>query len=186
MVARAEHSLPRSLAAALAVRDSGISAELALAQIFHRANPTMSPRILVPIDFGVHSDELLRTAARYCRGCKAHLTLLHVCESERAGASSCAPLRSMVLLEEARQQLQETGQTLVDLALTQGSAAREIVRFAREGTFDLIILGEQSRESESLAERIRGRAPCAVMSVRLPSEKHGLHQPSSALIATFS
>lgn len=149
----------------------------------------MSPRILVPIDFGAHGDELLRAAARFCRGSEAHLTLLHVCETEGAADASRGLVRAMVLLEEARQQLQTDGPILVDLALTQGSAAREIVRFARERAFDLIVVGPQS---EALADSIRSRASCPVITLAAASGKHRALQPSavntraSAVTATWS
>jgi nucleotide-binding universal stress UspA family protein len=147
--------------------------------LVHLVNPPMSPRILVPIDSGVHGDELLRAAARFYRGREAHLTLLHVCETKPADVRCSRPDRSMVLLEAARQKLLVDSDMLVDLALTQGSAANEIARFARERAFDLIIIGEHTAERESLTDRIRARTSCAVLPVRLLPETQRPQQPAA-------
>jgi nucleotide-binding universal stress UspA family protein len=56
----------------------------------------------------------------------------------------------------------------------QGWAAGEITQFAKEGGFDLIVMGTHGRSGlkhlllGSVAERVVRTAPCPVLTVRKP------------------
>ena len=81
-------------------------------------------------------------------------------------------------LERARHDMQANGALQIDVALAEGNPCREILRFAREGSFDLIVLGTHGRTGlnhallGSVAERVVRLASCAVMTVHLSKQAH--------------
>ncbi len=80
------------------------------------------------------------------------------------------------LLEEAKRAT-EAGAIEVTSALRQGVPFAEIIANAREGEFDLIVMGTHGRTGlkhallGSVAEKVVRKAPCAVLTVRLPSQR---------------
>jgi nucleotide-binding universal stress UspA family protein len=79
----------------------------------------------------------------------------------------------MTALEDARTSMQTYGIEQVHIALSQGTPAREVVRFARDGSYDLIVLGSRARAglaelvSRSVVEQVMRRALCTVVTVHL-------------------
>jgi nucleotide-binding universal stress UspA family protein len=75
-------------------------------------------------------------------------------------------------LESTRQLALESGASRVDTRLLQGMVAGEIVEFARQGEFDLIVMGTHGRTGMmhliigSIAERVLRLAPCPVLTVK--------------------
>jgi len=141
--------------------------------------------ILVPIDLSDDSDRVLHVASQMCQHYQATATLLHVWEPsprpEALGTQTLnesiplfgCPDRFMAALEDARMSMLELGTRQVYVALSQGTPAREVVRFAREGAYDLIVLGCRARARlaravpRSVVEQVMRRALCTVMTVHL-------------------
>lgn len=143
-------------------------------------------RILVPVDFSVHSDKALQYAATLASRFGAQVELLHVVEDPfLAGAWSTevafipnVPELLANLIDVAQGQLSEAKKRLarrglvVESAVVTGQPARTILEHAKEGGFDLIVMGTHGRTGlshafiGSVAERVVQKAPCAVVTVR--------------------
>ena len=127
----------------------------------------MFKKILVPLDGSEHSSRALETAAQVAKKFHAQLTLLHVysfvapvmvAESFTQATSGLPVIRSSLtpadlaemekearqvgerILIEAKEKLASEG-IIVDSSLTEGNPVQEITRIAKEGTFDLIVMG---------------------------------------------
>lgn len=139
-------------------------------------------KILVPIDFSELNPDVLHTAAELCRRFEARATLLHVWESELFSVPGIHRLYDPMLipgwneklmrsLERARHDMQADGALQIDIALIEGAPYREILKFAHDGAFDLIVLGTHGRTGlehallGSVAEKIVRLSRCAVMTV---------------------
>jgi nucleotide-binding universal stress UspA family protein len=139
-------------------------------------------KILVPIDFSALDPDVLHTAAELCRRFDARATLLHVWESELFSVPDNPRLydptsipgwneKLMRSLERARHDMQANGALQIDTALVEGTPYREILRFAHDGAFDLIVLGTHGRTGlahallGSVAEKVVRLSQCAVMTV---------------------
>jgi nucleotide-binding universal stress UspA family protein len=81
-------------------------------------------------------------------------------------------------LERARHDMQAEGVLQIDTALLEGKPYQEILRFAQEGAFDLIVIGTHGRTGlahallGSVAEKIVRLSRCAVLTV------HRKHEPA--------
>ena len=77
-------------------------------------------------------------------------------------------------LDDAKKELDATTGLRVDTQLMQGVPFAEIVRFAREGSYDLIVLSTHGRTGlkhallGSVAEKVVRKAHCPVLTVRAP------------------
>jgi|JI10StandDraft_1071094.scaffolds.fasta_scaffold07173_3 nucleotide-binding universal stress UspA family protein len=144
-------------------------------------------KILVSTDFSNYSVEAVAVAAGLSRLCQAPLTVMTVYEtlvvpSVPEGEVIPTPKvmvaayeRTRELVHHAAEQARVAGAFAVDAQVLQGSPFTEIVTRAREGDYDLIVLGTHGRTGlkhfllGSVAERVVRRAPCAVLTVRLPA-----------------
>jgi nucleotide-binding universal stress UspA family protein len=141
-------------------------------------------KILVPIDFSAHSREAAAWAGDLARCLDARLTLVHVNEpvvfmsddgnalmNEAAEAAAETELRAG--LARIRQEVEADSGRPVDAELLIGAPAAEIVRFATEGRFGMVVMGTHGRTGVkrallgSVAEAVLRRAPCPVLTVRL-------------------
>jgi len=151
-------------------------------------------KILVPIaDFSAHANEVIETAADVSRRYEAPVTLLHVWEPEQPSAADTQQLRDRSpgprvlaevarLLDQACRDLRAAGVMEIDTQQLQGAPAAEIVRMARAGGYDLIVLGTHRRTGVgSVAEHVLRTSPCAVLTARLPEEHfdHPWEEPAS-------
>ena len=127
----------------------------------------MFKKILVPLDGSEHSSSALEIAAQIAKKFQAQLTLLHVysfvapvmmAESFTQTTSGLPIIRPSLtsadlaemekearqvgerILIEAKEKLASEG-IIVDSSLTEGNPVQEITRIAKEGTFDLIVMG---------------------------------------------
>ena len=127
----------------------------------------MFKKILVPLDGSEHSSRALETAAQIAKKFQAQLTLLHVysfvapltmAEPFNQTTSGLPVIRPYLtpadlakmeketrqvgerILIEAKEKLASEG-IIVDSSLTQGNPVQEITRIAKEGAFDLIVMG---------------------------------------------
>ena len=106
-------------------------------------------KILVPIDFSPHSTEALAWAVDLARLLGAQVTIVHVREPvvfiADEGAQLMNDAAEEAAQESARRELEKarSGVTSlnVDAELVVGVPAAEIVRIAKEGEFDLVVLG---------------------------------------------
>jgi nucleotide-binding universal stress UspA family protein len=148
----------------------------------------MSPfqKLLAPIDFSPHSDEALRVACQLAETFEAPLTLVHVFAAPAYpmpdGSVISSPSKYADLVAAANTQLEKVVATIrrdhnavrVDARTLEGVAFREIIAYARKSDTDLIVMGTHGRTGlkhtllGSVAERVVRKAPCAVLTVRLP------------------
>lgn len=138
--------------------------------------------ILAVVDLGDDSRVVARRAAAMARAHGAQLTLLHVVEYVPVEPLSDSLLPTVQiedeLLERARLHVNELAATLGTpapaLKVTAGSVKAEIVRVAREGRHDLIVVGSHERHGLSILvnlteDTVLHAAPCDVLAVRLAS-----------------
>ena len=142
-------------------------------------------RILVPVDFSEHSRKAVQVAAELARTAGASVTLLHAYVIPAyplpegfvfASAQAVAELmqKSQDALTELKRVALDAGAPQVELVLAEGPAFAEIIRAATEKHHDLIVMGTHGRTGlahaflGSVAEKVVRRAPCAVLTVRLP------------------
>jgi len=141
-------------------------------------------RILAPTDFSACSEHALRYACEFAEAFGAELHLLHVIEPPAAAYSEfgIGYVGIQGMEDDLKQATQEKLSTLpnpkwaqqlsVSRTLTMGTAFVEIVRYAREHDFDLIVLGTHGRGAiahmllGSTAEKVVRKSPCPVLTVR--------------------
>jgi nucleotide-binding universal stress UspA family protein len=144
-------------------------------------------RILCGIDFSECSLAALKYALTLAEGAAAHLTAVNVIEwtpigydpligppTDMVGYRMSAEADGRERLHQAVVDAHATNVS-VDEVVTSGKPHREILRIARERGCDLIVLGIHGRNPidrmffGSTAEPIVRRAPCPVLTVRVPS-----------------
>jgi nucleotide-binding universal stress UspA family protein len=139
-------------------------------------------RILMPTDFSETSEEALKYAVSLAQAFSASVHLLHVVRElgdptewpsprallEEQQASARADLSRVV----ERQPRGISMETIVRV----GSPFVEIVRSAKELGVDVIVMGTHGRGPVahmlmgSVAEKVVRKAPCPVLTVRLPGQ----------------
>jgi nucleotide-binding universal stress UspA family protein len=141
-------------------------------------------KILVPIDFSPHAAEATAWAADLARRYDASLTLLHVLQPVAMALPEGYVLMSANALSDlmteldralarARKDVEATERISPETKLVQGAPFAEIVQFARDGGFDLIVMGTHGRTGlkhallGSVTEKVVRKAPCPVLTVRL-------------------
>jgi universal stress protein A len=142
-------------------------------------------KVLAVLDL---SDDCVRVGARaleIASGCGgADVTLLHVVEYMPVEPLSDSLLPAMQieseLLERARSRMQAIAKDLRNPAppwqVTSGNVKAEIVRVARDGAFDLIVIGSHQRHGLSILvnlteDTVLHSARFYVVAVRLPGGK---------------
>jgi nucleotide-binding universal stress UspA family protein len=140
-------------------------------------------KIMAPIDFSPTAAEGMRLAVDMAQRYEASLTLVHVYQpvaypfpegyvlyTPQQMASLLTEVQK--LLEGALKEVRAAGAGRADTKLLQGVAASEIVTFAQEENYDLIVIGTHGRTGiqhallGSVAEKVVRRAPCPVLTVR--------------------
>jgi universal stress protein A len=139
-------------------------------------------RILTVLDLGDDSQHIAHRAQRIA-ACDpaATLTLLHVVEFVPVEPLSDSLLPAVQieseLLDLARERLSKLANTLgtppLQWRVESGNVKTEILRIAREGNFDLIVIGSRERHGLSILvnlteDTVLHAAPCDVLAVRLP------------------
>ena len=138
-------------------------------------------KICCPIDFSETSRAALEEASELAQRYQAELVLLHVFEPPVATADLMVAPPEMFeqtarelerKLDLWRSEVERRGAKAVRSRVVTGAAATEVVRFAREGGYDLVVMGTHGRRGlrhlvlGSVAERVVREAPCAVLVVR--------------------
>jgi universal stress protein A len=139
-------------------------------------------RILAIVDLSTDSAQVAAKARRVADANPgATMTLLHVVEFMPVEPLSDSLLPAVQievdLLQAARTRMAALATSLGSPApaweVCAGSAKSEVVRFARNGGFDLIVVGSHERHGLSILvnlteDTVLHAAPCDVLAVRLP------------------
>jgi universal stress protein A len=143
-------------------------------------------KILCPIDFSPTSQRALAVAVSMARRFGAELELLHVYQTPAApGASGSASSAARAVsghLAAAHSELlrwckeaNPGGEVTSRARVIDGTPHVEILRAAKSGTYDLVVMGTLGRTGltrlvlGSVAERVVRESPCPVLTVREPS-----------------
>jgi nucleotide-binding universal stress UspA family protein len=138
-------------------------------------------KILVPTDFSEQSAKAVRYGAELAKKFGAELHLLHAVEAtpimygEGAGYF---PPETLTEMEAAaaeqlnKLELESADDLRVIRKVLQGHPFVEIVRYAKDNTIELIVIGTHGRGAiahmllGSVAEKVVRKAPCPVLVVR--------------------
>lgn len=135
--------------------------------------------ILLPTDFSEGAAHACRVACTVARDCHARLILLHVFTPPvLISGENLLPPDPAILKAELEAQLKalkvEDSDLQVERRLEEGFPGLEILRMARETNADLIVMGTHGRTGlsrllmGSVAEQVVRKAPCPVLTVKLP------------------
>src|SRR5215510_16612288 len=137
-------------------------------------------KILVPIDFSPHSNQVMKYASAIAQAFDATIILMHVVDSASYSVTDTfnivnrrRPLETIAraLLGSWAEQLD--GGIRVQPHLATGFAYQEILKKTRKDQVDLIVMGTHGRTGlghfflGSITEKIVRLAPCPVLTVRL-------------------
>jgi nucleotide-binding universal stress UspA family protein len=145
-------------------------------------------KILVPTDFSNCSEQAVRMAADLAQRYDAELCLANVYEPIDYALPTGYPvflpgqLESLLaehekLLGRAVREAEAAGAPRVQSRQLRGVTASELVDFATQGSFDLIVMGTHGRTGlahallGSVTEKVIRRAPCPVLTIRTPEQK---------------
>jgi len=145
-------------------------------------------KILFPTDFSQGSYHALPYAVDLTKYYNAKLYILHVIYDIATAAYSHVPHISMdefykELSEWAQKEIETCcieeirGLTGVEKVVLKGVPYEEIIKFAAKEKIDMIVIGTHGRAGlerfifGSTAERVVRKAPCPVMTVRLPEHR---------------
>ena len=141
-------------------------------------------KILVPIDFSIHSKTALKYALKIAPTYNAKLQLLHVVEESihpafyASGINSIFEINSQLKSrskEVIREMLDSVGgkEVETDIFVVEGRASSEIIKFAEEKSSDLIIIsthgltGIEHLLLGSVTEKVVRMAKCPVLTVKV-------------------
>ncbi len=139
-------------------------------------------KILCPVDFSDPARAAMRAAAELCAQFDGDLTLFHAYQlpgyTLPEGSVVASPKMLQDLADQAEAHLLEwqrlaqgMGAPRVTTAKAIGDPALEVVQLARDGAFDLIVVGTHGRTGlrhallGSVAERVVRRAGCPVLTI---------------------
>ncbi len=137
-------------------------------------------KILCPVDFSDPARAAMKAAAELSAHFGADLTLFHAYQlpgyTLPEGSVVASPKMLQDLADQAEAHLEEwrataerLGAPRVTTAKAIGDPALEVVQLARDGAYDLVVVGTHGRTGlrravfGSVAERIAREAPCAVL-----------------------
>lgn len=134
----------------------------------------MYKKILVPIDGSSHSTQALQEATKIAKMTGGTITLLNVQRNQPLTSppkqSNTETVQSIVLAEGRR--LVEAEGVFADTLMLVGNVVDQIVNTAKEGNYDLIVIGARglSRFEEillgSVSHGVVEKAPCPVIVTR--------------------
>lgn len=144
--------------------------------------------ILVPTDFSDCADQAVEAATELAVKFGGKVSLLHVLQDIVAsfpepGVAYPIPGNYLQELQAGAEQSLKTRMSQIpdsaagEIEIRHGSPFVEIVRFAKERQFDLIVLGTHGRSGlahvlmGSVSEKVVRKAPCPVLTVRPPAHE---------------
>ena len=148
---------------------------------------TTFQKILVPVDFSIHSAEAIKIASDLARRYAGTLTLVHVHDPVPYALPETyelyTPDQKVRLINELEKGLAAAKRGAdgarapqVDTRLLQGQPAPAIIEFAHSNNFDSIVMGTHGRTGithalmGSVAEKVVRTASCPVLTVRSRDE----------------
>ncbi len=147
--------------------------------------------VLHPTDFSDSSAAAFRLACSLARDYGARLIVLHVAQPPVvAFGEGVIPPNPAEVEDQLRERLQQmrAGNPKVRLEhhLVEGDAAAEILRAAGEFQCDVIVMGTHGRTGlgrllmGSVAEQVLRKAPCPVLTVKIPVPEAMPQAPAAA------
>jgi nucleotide-binding universal stress UspA family protein len=147
-------------------------------------------RILFPTDFSEGAAHALRYAVDLTKRYNAKLYVLHVIyDFTKATGSHIPHISADELYKEMNEwAIKEIDKSCiedirelpdVDKKVLEGIPYEEIINYAEKEKIDMIVIGTYGRSGlerfifGSTAERVVRRAPCAVLTVRVPEHREG-------------
>lgn len=143
-------------------------------------------RVIAAVDFGAHTDDIVRAAKALARRYEAKLSLIFVAEEHRVPIFSDTGMMTVTTLkvddeiasraDEALRQLDSsTGESIpgTTYEVRRGNPAREIVAFADDREGDLIVLGRRGHSVHeglllgTVTEHVVRRSMCPVLTIGL-------------------
>lgn len=145
-------------------------------------------KIMCPVDFSEGSEHAMRYAVAFASAYEAELELLHVVELPFLPSYSTAGVPDMSLpVEQIQEECENRLEGIVEEQkevydnisgrVVVGAPFVEIIREAREGNFDLLVVGTHGRTGikhmliGSVAEKVVRKAPCPVLTVKHPEHE---------------
>ncbi|GEJ59240.1 universal stress protein [Anaeromyxobacter diazotrophicus] len=128
--------------------------------------------ICCAVDFSDSSRVAMDYAAEIARRYEASLTLVHVHDATRASGADMTLRHRQQLLEAWRREAEFLAGRPVAGRMLEGHPAETILRFASEGSSELIVIGTHGRGGlkrlvlGSVAEHVVHRADCPVLVSR--------------------
>ena len=132
-------------------------------------------KILVPIDGSAHSTRALEEAIKIAKTTSGTITLLTVQPSRTnmfsAPKQPSSESAKSIILAESQRLVQAEG-VFAEATLLEGNVVEQIVNAAKEGNFDLIVIGARglNRFEEvllgSVSHGVVEKAPCPVIVTR--------------------
>ncbi|MFN3739947.1 MAG: universal stress protein [Thermodesulfovibrionales bacterium] len=146
----------------------------------------MVKKILLPTDFSEGSKNALPYAVELTKQYNASLYMIHVIYDINQASGLHVPhvnldqlyseIESVAKKELERFGLEELRGMNVQREVLRGVPYEEIVKYAEKNQIDLIVIGTHGRKGlekiffGSTAEQVVRKAPCAVLTVRLPKK----------------
>jgi nucleotide-binding universal stress UspA family protein len=140
-------------------------------------------KILVPVDGSAHSLNAVATACDLAKSqAPSEVVLLAVTpnlfdlEDEGHYVADKLKRQAEGALVLAKNKAQEMGVTPTSLLATGGSVADEIVKVAKDGKVDLVVIGSRGLGAKTrfflggTATKVVTYAPCSVLVVKTPGE----------------
>ena len=143
----------------------------------------MFRKILVPLDFSEHTDEIINAAAQIAQKFGSTIHLLHVIpnmdyftpyESFLSGENLVNIQREIE--REVGKDMEAVAEKIKDIpvakAIHTGVAVLEIVDYVRTEKIDLVVMGTHGRGGlehiliGSVAEKVVRKSPCPVLTIR--------------------
>lgn len=144
----------------------------------------MFEKILVPIDGSENSIRALRDAIKIAKLTNATITIMHVYPIGTSVITSSRQAFYQLLKEESKEKL-EKGKAIakaegldVDTLLVEGDAVEKIIDTAKEGEFDLIVIGARGLGKltglilGSVSQGVVNSAVCRVLVTKCFREEH--------------
>jgi nucleotide-binding universal stress UspA family protein len=146
-------------------------------------------KILFPTDFSEHSKHAFTYALSFAREYGAQLHMLHVVEDVQYLANAymfdVPMMPSFADMEENRQKEMEEfierevtdASIKIEKSIRHGRPFLEIIQAAKDESVDLIVIATHGRGGlehvlfGSTAEKVVRKAPCPVLSIRLPGHE---------------
>ena len=133
-------------------------------------------KILLPTDFYDHSRTAHQCAVSIARDHQAEITAVHVLHNSPSVADALGPLirdEDTAQIERMLLEIQSADDRVpVQIRMLTGNPAAEVIRLARQESFDLVVMGTHGRTGlsrvalGSVAEQVVRVAPCPVLTVR--------------------